>query len=413
MSLWRLAMSTLAILGGTPIRKQPFTNWPFWDANEVEKVSSVVSSGKWWRYEGEQVKLFEEKFAQVHDSKFALCVTNGTTSLEIALSCLGVGPGDEVIVPSYTFFATASAVVMNGAKVVFGDIESDTYNLDPLQLDKLITKNTKGIIPVHFAGMPAKMDVINEIAKKHGLFVLEDAAHAHGGKYKERALGSWGNASSFSFQASKNMTSGEGGAILTSDSELYESMVARHSFGRRPNGPWYEHFDVSTNARMTEMQAALLLCQLERLNDQTTQRKENAQLLYSALAQIPQFGMLASTNIDTVDRAYHLFIFKYLAGIEGVNRNTFIRAMNAEGIPLSSGYIHPLYRQPVFVSAEPPVAQNCKYSQLYHAETEKAVKESIWIPQNALIGDSSQVMDIINSVEKVIENSADLVKARL
>ncbi|MGE5599648.1 MAG: DegT/DnrJ/EryC1/StrS family aminotransferase, partial [Bacteroidota bacterium] len=210
-------MSRLAINGGTPVRSGPFPSWPVHDRRELEMMEEVVSSGKWGRYEGSMVERFEKEFARYHDARQALAVLNGTIALEVALRALGVGAGDEVIVPPYTFVATATAPLMANAVPVFVDVDPATWNIDPEKIEAAITGRTRAIIPVHFAGLPADMDRIQEIARRHGLFVLEDCAHAHGATWQGRKVGALGDMGAFSFQSSKNLSCGEGGAVTSND----------------------------------------------------------------------------------------------------------------------------------------------------------------------------------------------------
>jgi len=385
--------------------------WPYSDEREVEAVSAVVRSGKWFRYDGGNVAAFEEAFAKAHGAEHAIAVTNGTAALEIPLAVMGVGPGDEVIVPSYTFIATASAALVHGAAPVFVDVEPDTYNMDPKCFEAAITERTKAVVPVHFAGMPCDMDAITAIAKKHGIYVLEDAAHAHGGAYKGRMMGSIGDASGFSFQASKNITAGEGGAILTSDAVLAEKMFSRHTFGRMPGRPWYEHHVVGTNARLTEMQAAILLVQLGRMERQAEERLVNAAALDNAINDFTgDLSAMRALDSGTAKRAYHLYMFKYLGGgaLAGVPRAAFAQALRAEGVPVSEGYDMPLYKQAMFENAPRSVKQQVSHSALVQPVAEKACAESLWFAQSVLLGDGGCADDIVTAIGKIISNADEL-----
>src|SRR6266487_5225054 len=212
----------LALLGGTPGRTRPFTSWPIFGKAEEKRLLRTLRSGKWGRLHGPEVAEFENRFAAMHGCQHGIAVVNGTVSLRIALQAAGIRAEDEVIIPPYTFFSTASAVVEANAVPVFADIDLDTFNLDPKAVENSITPRTRAIIPVHFAGQPADMDAIMAIARKRKLIVIEDAAHAHGASYKDRPAGSIGHFGSFSFQSSKNLTAGEGGIIITNDDELAE-----------------------------------------------------------------------------------------------------------------------------------------------------------------------------------------------
>ena len=216
---------TLAIFGGSKTRTKPFTSWPVFDETDEQRLLGALRSGKWGKLNGEEVSEFERRFAAMHDCKHAIGVVNGTVSLRIALMAAGIKAEEEVIVPPYTFLATATAVVEANAVPVFADVNLETFNLDPQSVEAAITPKTRAIIPVHMAGQPADMDAILAIAKKHNLLVIEDAAHAHGASYKNRGLGSIGHMGSFSFQSSKNLTSGEGGIITTNDDQLAEAAM--------------------------------------------------------------------------------------------------------------------------------------------------------------------------------------------
>ena len=279
-------MPNLVINGGKPVREKAFPKWPIYGEEDKEALISVLESRKWGTL-GPRVKEFQEKFAAFVEAGHGLAVSNGTVSLEIALRAMGIGPGDEVIVPPYTFVATASSVLAAGAVPVFADINPDNFNnIDPSAAEAVITPRSKAVIPVHMAGCPADMDPIMAIAKKHGLQVLEDAAQAHGAEYKGRKVGSIGHAASFSFQETKNLSAGEGGILTTSSAEFWEKCWTIHHTGRVPGGAWYQHEFPGSNHRMTEWQAAILLGQLKRLAEQMETRDRNAALLYRQLENI-------------------------------------------------------------------------------------------------------------------------------
>ena len=279
-------MAYLAICGGKPVREKPYPSWPIFDEKEEKALIDVLKSGKWGRVNGKKNEEFEEKFARYHSAKYGITCVNGTAALEIALKALGVGPGDEVIVPAYTFIATASAVLMVGAKPVFVDIDPKTYNIDPEKIESAITPKTKAVIPVHIGGCPANMDKILDIAKKYNLRVLEDAAQAHGAEWRGKKVGALGDMGIFSFQSSKNINAGEGGIILTNDEELAEKAWSLMNVGRAKKGEWYMHYILSGNYRMTEFQAGILLAQMERMEELMKKREENAKYLTERLKEI-------------------------------------------------------------------------------------------------------------------------------
>jgi dTDP-4-amino-4,6-dideoxygalactose transaminase len=412
-------MSKLALSGGKPVRERPFPAWPVFDAREEKLMLEVLRSGQWWRYtlgealdptaggssQRSKVADFQERFAAMHGSQYGIACANGTAALEVALRALGVGPGDEVIVPPYTFIATATAPMLIGATPVFCDVDLATLNLDPARLEEAITPRTKAIVPVHFAGLAADMDAIGHIAASHGIAVIEDAAHAHGGFWNGRPLGSIGAAATFSFQASKNMTAGEGGLITTNDpavAEICESLVW---VGRKTGRPWYEHHRLGWNYRLTEFQAALLIAQLERLEDQTARRQRNAEYLSTKLQKVPGIQPLAVPSYAT-GHAWHIYVFRLDAAMFGVSRGMFLKALTAEGIPASSGYAHPLYRNPMFLDPAHPIDYS-RYADLCPA-SERACNEAVWLEHRLLLGDGEDMDDIARAVERVYAHRGEL-----
>ncbi|MEM4586014.1 MAG: DegT/DnrJ/EryC1/StrS family aminotransferase, partial [Candidatus Caldarchaeum sp.] len=254
-------MFSLAIHGGEPVRRRPFPRWPFSDDEEVREVLEVLREGP-WSAGSQKIRLFEEEFASFHHARYGVSCTSGSVALFVSLKALGVGSGDEVIVPAYTFLATATAVIDAGATPVIVDIDPTTYNISPEAVAKAVTDKTRCIIPVHLAGCPADMDKILETAEKRGLRVLEDAAQAHGAEWRGRRVGSLGNMAGFSFYQSKNMASGEGGIITTNDETLAELARSLVNVGRDVKRGWYEHVRYGWNFRMTAFQAAILRAQL-------------------------------------------------------------------------------------------------------------------------------------------------------
>lgn len=397
---------TLAIDGGTPVRSRPWPRWPIFDETEEQAILEVVRSGKWWSVEGTKVREFEEAFARFQDAQFAVCVTNGTAALEVALRAAHIGCGDEVIVPPYTFIATATAVLSVGATPVFVDVEEESLNIDPTKIEEAITPRTRAIIPVHIAGCPADMDGVLEIARKHNLLVIEDAAQAHAAEWKGTKVGAIGDMGCFSFQASKNLNAGEGGAVLTNNPHWADQVWSVHNVGRVRGGRWYEHHVLGSNFRMTEFQAAILLAQLKRLPEQTERRTQNAHRLTEMLSQIP--GIRPPRPDPRVTRhAYHLYIFRYDKNhFGGRPREDFLKALNAEGIPCSAGYV-PLYKERVFLNR--PISKDlCQlstlkdYSKVQCPVCERACyEEAVWLYQNMLLGDERDIEDIATAVAKV------------
>ncbi|HGJ63845.1 TPA: DegT/DnrJ/EryC1/StrS family aminotransferase [bacterium] len=403
-------MSKLAIDGGKPTRTKPFPAWPIWDETEINALKEVLESGI-WGIGGNKVSEFEHKFSSYVGAKFGICVTSGTTALEIALRAGNIGHGDEVIVPPYTFMATASSVLMSNAVPIFADIDPETYNIDPNEAEKVITERTKAIIPVHIGGCPADMDAIMDIAKKHNLVVIEDCAQAHAGEWKGQKVGTIGDMGCFSFQSSKNLCAGEGGIITTNNEKYADRCWSYHNCGRVRQGAWYEHQVLGSNLRMTQWQAGILLAQMERLKEQTETRNRNALYLAEKLSEIDGITPLKRDDRVTC-HAYHLFIFKYDSSkFADKPRSEFLQALSAEGIPCSGGY-NPLYKDDLFKAPIEECPLGCgyykgkvDYSKVYCPETEKACQEEgVWLFQSMFLGDQDDMDDIVNAIKKVKEN---------
>ncbi len=397
----------LAINGGSKTVTKSFT-WPVFDESDVLVVTQVAQSGQWGNPDcGGLVEKFEKEFATYCGSKYAIACVNGSVSLRLALIASGVRPGDEVIVPPYSFIATASTVIEANCVPVFVDIEPDTYNLDPSKIEAAITSRTRAIIPVHFAGQACDMDRIMEIAKKHSLFVVEDAAHAHGGEYKGKKLGSIGHAGSFSFQSSKNLNSGEGGLVVTNDEKLYNLMNSLRNVGRVKGGQWYEHHYAGCNYRITQFQAALLSQQLTRLESQTKQRDENGKYLNALLDTIEGITPLTRGHGETL-HTYHLYIFRYdKTKFNGLPKKEFSEMLAAEGVPSFMGYPKPLYEQPLFQKKNfmcYAIPDYVDYSNVHCPVAERACsEEAVWILQHAMLGTKEDMNQFAAAIKKIKE----------
>jgi dTDP-4-amino-4,6-dideoxygalactose transaminase len=398
----------LAIHGGTPVRTRPFPAWPIFGKEEEQALLRALHSGKWGRLDGDEVARFERRFADYHQAKHAVAMVNGTVSLRIAILASGIQPGDEVIVPPYTFLATATAVVEANATPVFADIQRETFNLDPRAVEEAITPRTRAIIPVHLGGLPVNMDALMEIARRHNLTLIEDAAHAHGAEYRGRRVGAIGHMGSFSFQSSKNLTSGEGGILVTNDDDLAERCRSIHNCGRIADGAWYEHHVISGNYRMGEFQGAILNTQLDRFDAQAETRESNGKYLAERLSQLtgvyPQ-----QRNPDCTRHGFHLWLFRLNERTLGVPRKAFLDALAAEGIPVSAGYVMPLYRQPLFNNAAFGPYSGCRFGaadkrpQRGECPNCEAIcsKEGAWLEQRLLLGDREDMDDIVAVFQKV------------
>jgi len=403
----------LALFGGKPVRTRPFPTWPIFGEPEEQRLLESLRNGQWGKLDGREVAEFEKRFAAMHGCKHAIGVVNGTVSLRIALLAAGIRAEDEVIVPPYTFFSTASAVIEANALPIFADVDLDTFNIDSRAIKAAITPHTRAIIPVHFAGQVAEMDAIMRIAREHDLTIIEDAAHAHGAGYKNRPAGSIGHMGSFSFQSSKNLTAGEGGIITTNDDELAEACRSIHNCGRITGGIWYEHHVISGNYRLGEFQGAILNCQLDRLQEQTHTRDDNGKYLASLLDDLP--GLYMQKRPTEITRhSYHLFMLRLDPALFGATRNAVLHALEAEGIPCSAGYGFSLPDQPIFrTKAFGPYLTNAALEFNRCPNSDLICRQSIWLEQNLFLGTTKDMDDIANAFEKIYEHRDQLNAASI
>jgi dTDP-4-amino-4,6-dideoxygalactose transaminase len=407
--------SRLALHGGAPAARREWPAWPVWGEAERTNLLDVLESGKWWF--GERIRQFEDAFARFHGVRYGVSCTNGTTAIEMGLRALGVVRGDEVVVPPYTFVATASAVVTVGAVPVFADIEPDTLCIDPNDVERKITPRTKAVIPVHVAGRFADMDGLSRVAAKHNLHILEDAAHAWGSLLDGKGPGTVGRCATFSFQISKNITSGEGGILLTNDEDLADLCRSATNCGRRKGAAWYDHDYLGSNLRLTEFQAAVLLAQLARLDEQIARRERGAAILDRRLAQLPGIRLIRPEPRMT-RRSYHMYIFRIDEAELGVSRDRFVDALNAEGVPATRGWYHPLYANGVFQKAsteraEHPIisplsGKGLDYTRVRCPVAEQVCRDAVWIGQNVLLADESDISAVADAIEKVCASAKEI-----
>jgi dTDP-4-amino-4,6-dideoxygalactose transaminase len=408
----------LAALGGKPVRSEPFPSWPVLTSDDRIAWGKVLEQGKWCRLDGNYANTFEKLYAERTGTKHCTVTANGTSALFTALNALGVGPGDEVLVPPYTFVATINVVLLQYALPVFIDTDRQTFQMDAMKLEAAITPKTACIIPVHLGGNAADMDAILAVAGKHGIPVIEDACQAHLGEWKGKKLGSLGKCGCFSFQASKNLNSGEGGAIITDDADFGERCYAFHNNGRGRKRGGFSYPHAGANLRMTEFQAALLLQQMSRLEEQSKAREENADYLSQQLREIP--GIAPAKGYPGCTRnAYHLYTFRYdPEKFSGASRAQFLKALRAEGIPCSSGY-GPLNKEPFLKETLQSRAYKAIFSesrlQAYWKnnlcpENDKLCEEAVWLGQTMLLGKRSDMDHIAAAIRKLQENRAELAK---
>jgi len=410
-----------ALLGGPKTFTGAFPGWPVYDQTEERAVLDTLHSGKWYRGNGEMVRKFEQAYAQLTGAKFCLATANGTSALYTSLNALGVEPGDEVVVPPYTFVATINVVLRQHALPVFVDTDLETFQMDARKVEAAISPQSRVIMPVHLGGSACDLDALLPIAVKHNIPLIEDACQAHLAEWKGRKLGAYGQAGCFSFQASKNLNSGEGGAILCNDEDLRERCYAFHNNGSGLKfiGASFTYNSSGANLRMTEFQGALLLAQMTRIEAQARTRTENARYLTSLLKEIP--GIAPARMYGGCTRnAYHLYMFRYdKTRFANLPRSVFLKALAAEGIPAASGYT-PLNTQPFLknvlasrgyqrifpekVLAQWPERTRCPVN-------DRLCEEAVWFTQTMLLAPRSAMDQIAEAVRKVQAHAAELVKA--
>ncbi|UCF37986.1 MAG: DegT/DnrJ/EryC1/StrS family aminotransferase [Acidobacteriota bacterium] len=415
-----------ALLGGEPVRTKPFPGWPVVEDNDRANQKAVLESKHWNR--GSHVDQFEEAWASRLGAKYAVATSSGTSALVASLAALEVGPGDEVIVPPYTFVATINVVLLHHALPVFVDTDRSTFQIDPGKIASAITENTRCVMPVHLGGNVANMDEILKVARAKNVPVLEDACQSHLAEWRGQKVGTVGDLGCFSFQASKNLNSGEGGAATSNNGDLIARVASFQNAGRgyeidengkligdRSSGFVYTRN--GDNRRLTEFQGALLLSQLDRLEEQAKIREQNAEYLTSLLKEVP--GIRPAEMYEGCTRnAYHLYMFRFdPEGFAGMSRKRFLEAMKAEGVACSSGYGR--------LNKEPFLETTYKSRGFRRIYTEKEIQlllernecpendrlcdEAVWLIQTQLLGPRSDMDEIAAAVRKIQKHAASLV----
>jgi dTDP-4-amino-4,6-dideoxygalactose transaminase len=407
-------MSDLALLGGKKSKSKPFPAWPQFDDTERQALNEVLESRVWWRTPGTKTLEFEGQFARFHGARHGIAVTNGTAALEVTMAAIGIGAGAEVIVPNFTFVATASAVLFANALPVLVDVESDTYCIDPQLAEAAITPRTKAIIAVHMGGHPSDLDKLKEITGRHKIALVEDSSHAHASEWRGKRIGTFGVAGTFSFQSSKLMTAGEGGIIISNDDSFERQARSVHDCGRMPGEWFYSHFIYGSNYRLSEWQGAVLTAQLGRLDEQTRRRHQNARLLDRELSKIPGITPQKLDDRCTRNGQYAYIFHVDQKQFAGISTERFIEAMNAEGIPNQASY-PPLHELHMFRNGEYRKCLAGAQAKEDHAflkqsfpNTQRAAWETVWIPQPALLGDELDMNEIVSAIRKIQENAKKL-----
>lgn len=412
-------MGKLAITGSEPQRKTPFTAWPIAGKEEADALQDVLTSTKWGGqpFPGKHAAAFAKKFADLHTAKYAQCVNTGTVAIQAALRAIGIQPGDEVIAPAYTWEGTVGPVLLLNAIPVFVDVDPDTYCLDAKLIEKAITPKTKAILPVHLGMRFADMDEILRIAAKHNLKVIEDCAHAHGGMWKGQGAGSMGDLGAFSFQSSKLITSGEGGAVISNNLEYMERVQSYINAGRASLTDKYHHRIVGFNYRLGEFQAAVLGPQLDRLPQQAAVREKNMKYFESRLQGTEGIGLLKPDPRITRLAPYG-YVIKYFAErTQDIPRAAFVAALQLEGIPCDGLFYEPVYKSSLFpvLSSEFPALSWGREKALdlrtmYSCpESERAAyHEAVWFPHQHFLGTAADVDAIADAIHKVLANIDEL-----
>jgi len=411
-----------AVLGGTAMNQSSYSAWPILQGDEEKEMLKVLKSGRWFRnHFGSEVPLFEEEYAKMCGAKFCVATNSGTSALVSALAALDIGPGDEVITTPYTFIATINSILGHFALPVLVDVDIDTFQVDGKLADAACTENTRCLMPVHIGGYPANMDDFVEVGKKRNIRVIEDACQGHFGEWRGKKFGTLGDAGCFSFQVSKNIPSGEGGAVLTNDEMLADRIYRSHynCVGRRSGPNDYTHGVVrGLNHRMTEFQGALLRVQMKHTAQYVPIREANGRYLNKLLAEIP--GVIPAKLDDRVTmNAWHLYMFRIDPEKFGINRSLFLKALNAERIPSGGGYGHGdwvefvrrTYDTPAGKRVYPkPVLDKWEERVRHLPQFEKVYSQTVWLQQNMLLGPKTNMEIIADAIRRIQKNAAEIAK---
>lgn len=396
-------------------------DWPVYDRTEEDALLGVLRSGKWGRIDGSRVAEFERQYRELLGVQHCVATANGTSALIAAMNAIDVGPGDEVLLPPYTFVATLNVILVQHALPVFVDSDRSTFQIDVRQLAARASKQTRALIQVHLGGATAGLDTALKFCRDHGIKLVEDACQAHLGEWRGKKVGTLGDCGTFSFQASKNLNSGEGGALVTNDEALFDRAWAFHGNGRARKiasatlSGWVSN---GANLRLTEFQGALLLAQMTRLEAQSRVRETNAARLTGHLRQIP--GIMPQVIDEGCTRnAWHLYMFRYdPRAFSGLSRAGFLKALREAGVAGSGGYT-PLNREQFLED----VLQSRHYRRIYGdarlrrwreenqcPENDKLCAEAVWFTQDMLLGEAREMDFIAETIAGVQKRAPELVK---
>lgn len=410
-----------ALLGGPKAHPTGFPGWPVFDKTEEKALLDVLHSKKWGRLNGSAVATFEKKYQALLGVKRCLGVSSGTSALYTMLGAMDIGPGDEVILPVYTFIATYNVVALNYALPILVDTDIESFQIDANKIEAAVTDQTKIIMPVHIGGSPADLDTILEIGKRKNIPIIEDACQAHLAEWKGRKVGNFGLAGAYSFQSSKNLNSGEGGAVVTNNEKFAQDCYNFHNQGQSGSGISYIPGvgTRGTNLRLTEFQGNMLVAQMTRVIEQAQRRTDNANYLTKLLNEIPGISP-AKLYEGTTRSAYHLYMFRFDSKhFAGLSRAKFVEALGAEGVPCSTGY-GPMNRNEYVVG----LAKNRHYLKIYGEKTMQewlernhcpqndllTGEQAIWFTQTMLLGPKSDMDQIAEAIRKIQKYAKELNK---
>lgn len=411
-----------AILGGDAPAYDAGPQWPVLEGDELDRLGEVLRTGNWCRSGNPKCVTndFEKAYAERCGAKHCIATNAGTTALIASLAALEVGPGDEVITSPYTFVATINCIIAHYGLPVLADVDLESFQVCPKAAEKMISPNTKLLLPVHIGGAPAKLDGFLDVAARHGnLPVVEDACQAHFGKWGEKYLGTVGTLGCFSMQVTKNLSCGDGGAILTDDDTLADRLYKIHSNGRATNtsSTTFQYDPLhAANYRMTGFQAAILLSQMAHVEEFAKRRNDNALYLMSLLKDIP--GVYPQKLYDSAQSAWHIFMFRIVEEEFGCSRDQFLEAMNAEGISASYGYgtgdwvnyVRSIYSTPAAKRVYSDKTLNDWAERTQLPNLEKLCAQSVWLMQAQMLAPRENMDVIAECVRRIQKYAGEIAK---